>query len=567
MILRRSLQWLHSWLKQEARNLTPCQSRWLKRGSVVMAVGLCSLALLRQHTLERERRDSQLQQGVELAAVQWSTLRATAYDWAHWDETHAFARGEAPGYPDRNLKAASGLSNVAPVVIIIDRGGGLLTVHGRRGASSWGQDPLVRCSLALSRELLAAPKTLGMHCRDHEDSGLWIGVIEPITDTGEQEAVSGLFVLLAPLRHPNHGPAINSLMQALERQLQAHDPGPEGIRMKGQLLWGPTRQVLSLNPEPVVDQTLAAMKDQLNLAVPVLLSLLTLRAILMLQVRRTMLHERQQQRRSHHRLRQARRQLGYRFINLPHHQREQALRLLSSGRGDPIDDLARELEMYALELDLKEGKIAFSEGVQFEPIRDGEGQVKRAHLSTVPTSGLGIYQQAIEAWGKLPTGVRRNLGLQLDLCKDAWCNAETVSKITSALQMYDMHPEFCTIGIETRNSNNVELEHCIPLWRNAGFTLSLLYTAGWVDSARWLNRTWFDEVQIMAPALNHPSLGATQQELIRALIQLAKARGLTVAIKGINKDEQLAWISEESVSLISGSMIGNPVNDISELLL
>ncbi len=75
---------------------------------------------------------------------------STAYDWAHWDETHAFARGEAPGYPARNLKVANGLSSVAPVVLIINRSGALLTLQGRRGPSSWAQDPLVRCSQAQS---------------------------------------------------------------------------------------------------------------------------------------------------------------------------------------------------------------------------------------------------------------------------------------------------------------------------------------------------------------------------------------------------------------------------------
>ena len=93
MSRRHPLQWLRSWGKQEARALAPWQRRWLQRGSLVLALGLCALALERHRRLERQRRDTQLQQGIELAAAQWSTLRATAYDWVHWDETHAFARG------------------------------------------------------------------------------------------------------------------------------------------------------------------------------------------------------------------------------------------------------------------------------------------------------------------------------------------------------------------------------------------------------------------------------------------------------------------------------------------
>jgi EAL domain-containing protein (putative c-di-GMP-specific phosphodiesterase class I) len=564
---RSPLHLLRSWGKQEARALTPWQRRWLQRGSLVLALGLCGLALQRHHALERQRRDAQLQQGIELAAVQWSTLRASAYDWAHWDETHAFARGKAPGYPARNLKAASGLSSVAPVVMIIDRGGVLLTLQGRRGPSSWAQDPLVRCSQAKSTELLAAPQTLGIYCRDQEENRLWIGVIEPITDTAEQESISGLMVLLAPLRHPSHGPAMHALMQSLERQMKAAEPGPQSIKLDGQLLWGPDRQVLNLSPEPVLGQTVSALRNDLNVVLPFLLSLLGLRAGLMLQGRRTMLLERQQQKRSQQRLRRARRRLERQFADLPYQQREQALRLLTSGRRDPIDDLARELEVYALALHPKQGTLASNTALQFEPMRDCEGQLQRVRLYTEHATGIELYQQAIEAWSNLPSGVRCNLGLQLDLSRAAWSNTHTVDELKSILQKHNMPPQCCTIGIENSNTSADELRQHLPVWRNAGFALSLLYAAGLINSASWLYKRWFDEVQILIPALNHPSLSATQQELICALIQLAQSRDLKVAIRGLQKPEQLAWLSLGDIDLTAGPLIGRPMHDLSELLI
>ena len=52
MTRRHPLQWLRSWGKQEARALAPWHRRWLQRGSLVLALGLCALALERHRRLE-----------------------------------------------------------------------------------------------------------------------------------------------------------------------------------------------------------------------------------------------------------------------------------------------------------------------------------------------------------------------------------------------------------------------------------------------------------------------------------------------------------------------------------
>jgi len=562
------LHLLHSWGKQEARALTPWQRRWLQRGSLMLALGLCGLALQRHHRLERQRVDTKLQQGIELAAFQWSTLRATAYDWAHWDETHAFARGEAPGYPVRNLKAASGLSSVAPVVMIIDQSNALLTMQGRRGASSWAQDPLVRCTKAQSTQLLAAPQTLAIHCRDQEDNRLWIGVIEPITDTAEQETFSGLMVLLAPLRHPSHGPAMQEVMQALERQIQAGEPGQQSIRLEGQLLWGPNRQVLNLSPEPVVAQAIYALGNDLGVALPFLLSLLGLRAGLMLQARRTTMVERQKHKQSQQRLRRARRQLEEQFQDLTNQEREQALRMLSSGRGDPVDDLARALEAYALALRPRQEKLTNRTALQFEPMLDGARQLQRVRLlSTGHGTEIEVFEQAIHAWKNLPSGVRENLGLQIDVDQAIWSNSQRASELTSILKQHSFNPQSCTICIDNSTSSDNELRNNLPAWRNEGFRLGLLHAASSMNSAIWLDKQWFDEVQIVIPVVSHPSLGALQQELIRALIQLAQARDIKVAIRCLQKPEQLECISQGIIDLTSGPLMGGPMLSLSELVI
>ena len=567
MSQRHPLQWLRSWGKQEAQALAPWQRRWLQRSSLVLALALCALAFERHHSLERQRRDTKLQQGVELAAAQWSTLRATAYDWAHWDETDAFARGEAAGYPARNLNVANGLSSVAPVVLIINRSGALLTLQGRRGPSSWAQDPLVRCSQAQSKALLAAPQTLGIHCSDQNRTRLWIGVIEPITDTSEQALTSGLMVLLAPLRHPSHGPAMQALMQSLEQQVTAGEPGDQTLQLHGQPLWGTDRRVLNLNPKPVVGEAMAALGSDLSVVLPFLLSLLGLRAGLMLQRRRILLLQRREQQRSQQRLRRARRQLEQGVNNLSNRQREQALQLLSPGCGDPIDDLARKLEVAAQELRDQQETPSRSAAVLFEPVRNHQGELKRVHVLTGPENLMERYRDAIKAWSNLPLGVRCNLGLKLDLPPALWSSTQTLQALITILHDHNMPPDLCTVGIEGANASAEALRQHLPLWRNAGFALSWLHAAGALDPAIWLHKQWVDEVQLFAPGWSHPTLITPQQALIVALIELAHARDLQVSMRGVQQKEDLQGLWQRGVNLVSGPPIGGPALKVSELLI
>ncbi len=82
---------------------------------------------------------------------------------------------------------------------------------------------------------------------------------------------------------------MQALMQTLERQLIAGAPGDQTLQLQGQPLWGPDQRVLNLNPKPVVGEAMAALGSDLSVALPFLLSLLGLRAGLMLQRRRSLL--------------------------------------------------------------------------------------------------------------------------------------------------------------------------------------------------------------------------------------------------------------------------------------
>ncbi len=475
MSQRHPLQWLRSWGKQEAQALAPWQRLWLQRGSLVLALGLCALALERHHRLVRQRRDTQLHQGVELAAAQWSTLEPPPTTGPIGMKPMLLPAGSArlprpqPEGGQRAEQRRPGGADHQPKRRFAHPA-------GPPRALQLGAAPLVRCSQAQSTALLAEPQTLGIYCRDQNETRLWIGVIEPITDTSEQASASGLMVLLAPLRHSNHGPAMQALMQSLERQLMAGAPGDQTIRLQGHPLWGPDQRVLNLNPKPVIGEAIAALGNDLSVALPFLLSLLGLRAGLMLQRRRNLLLQRQQQQRSQQRLRRAQRLLEEGLDTLLDRQREQALQLLSPGRGDPIDDLARKLELMAQALRNQQEAPSRSAAVQFEPMCNHQGELQRLHvIAGHRAEDCERYREAIKAWSSMPSGVRSVLGLQLDLPPALWGNPRTLQELIAMLHNDNMPAELCTIGIEGANARADAIRQHLPMWRNAGFALSWLH--------------------------------------------------------------------------------------------
>jgi EAL domain-containing protein (putative c-di-GMP-specific phosphodiesterase class I) len=324
--------------------------------------------------------------------------------------------------------------------------------------------------------------------------------------------------------------------------------------------------VLNLNPKPVVGEAIAALGSDLSVALPFLLCLLGLRAGLMLQRRRSLLLQRQAQQRSQQRLRRARRLLEQGLDKLPNRQREQALQLLILGCGDPIDDLARKLELVAQAHRDQQEAPSQSTAVEFEPMRNHQGELQRVHVLAGPEITLERYREAIKAWSNLPAGLRLNLGLQLDLSPALLSNPETLQALIAILHDHNMPPELCTIGIEGAKASVEALRQYLPLWRNAGFALSWLQTTGALDPATWLHKQWVDEVQLLAPGWGHPALITTQQTLIGTLIELAHARGLRVSVRGVQEQEDQQGLWQRGAALVAGPEIGRPLTDLGTLL-
>ena len=559
---------LRSWWKQEAQALAPRQRQRLLRLSAVLLIGLMGLNLQRHHKDQQQQRDTQLQQAQELAAAQWNTIRATAYDWAHWDETHAYARGEAPGYPARNLQVANGLTSVAPVVLILNQSNQLLTLQGRKGASTWARDPLVRCTRSHATRVLKAPGTYGLSCSDPAGQRLWIGVIEPITDTTEQDELSGLMVLLAPLRHPSHGAQLQALMASLEQQLHLAPPGPQAMTLQGRSLWGDSQRVLTLRPQPVVEPTLRSMGRDLALASPFVLLFLALRGGLMLQRRSQVLLQRRSQQRSERRLRRARRQLDQLFDQLSLQQREQALRALPSLGGDPIDDLARRLEAYAAVVRLQQGHAPDHQPLRYAPMCDQHGRLQRLLVQSFPLSE-GSVQAALAGWANLPAASRAQLGLQFELTRTQWCDPAFLAGLASSLNHTGCPEQLCTLAarVEQLVPAVAQLAETMATLRSRGFQLALIHSGSASDPGFLLNTLPFHELQLSVPSLIEPGLQEPQQALFTALVHLAEARGLRISVCDVATNQQRERLQALPIQLVAGPLIAACSEDPAELLL
>lgn len=338
-----TVRWLRSWWKQEQRQLPALAStRRLAVLVAVLAVLLGGLELRRRWAEELQRRDQRLTQATEVLQAGLHTLKGTIYDWAHWDETDAFARGEAPQYFQRNLQISTGLMALVPVVAVFDRQGQPLGVRGRSGPYSWAADPLLGCAREQVPISLRRREALLLLCADAHQRW-WMVAMEGITDSTETSPVSGVILLAAPLQHPHFGGELKAAMADLEAQLQVR-PSAIGVADRplqtpmGEPLRGPAGTLAFVQPRPLAPWVVLSLLADLPLLIVFVMVLGAVRARLVLQRRHQELVEARRQQGLRRRLRQARRQLD-RLCPAPH-------ALEASGSTDLMDALTRRLELY-----------------------------------------------------------------------------------------------------------------------------------------------------------------------------------------------------------------------------
>jgi hypothetical protein len=161
-------------------------SRHLVVLAAVFAALLVGLELQRRWAEGVQRRDQRLAQATQVLKAGLHTLKGTIYDWAHWDETDAFARGEAPECLQRNLQisTSTGLMALVPVVAVLDRQSQPLGVLDRSGPHSWAADPLLRCAREQVPFSLQQPQAVLLLCSDASQRW-WMAALEGITDSTE----------------------------------------------------------------------------------------------------------------------------------------------------------------------------------------------------------------------------------------------------------------------------------------------------------------------------------------------------------------------------------------------
>lgn len=337
------MRWLRSWWKQEQRQLPALAStRRLTVLVMALAVLLGGLELRRRWSEELQRRDQRLTQSTEVLQAGLHTLKGTIYDWAHWDETDAFARGEAPEYFQRNLQISTGLMALVPVVAVFDRQGQPLGVLGRSGPFSWAADPLLRCAREQVPLSLQEPEAVLLLCSDASQRW-WMAALEGITDSTETSPVSGVILLAAPLQHPHFGGELQGAMADLEAQLQVQSasagPSERSLRtLGGEPMRGPGGTLVFIQPNPLAPQVVLSLLADLPLVGVLAVALLTLRIRLVLARRHQQLLEARHQKGVRQRLRQARRRLDR---LCPQTSERQA-----SSSADLLDSLTRRLELY-----------------------------------------------------------------------------------------------------------------------------------------------------------------------------------------------------------------------------
>jgi len=304
----RLLSPLGSWLREE-RRLLPSSVQ--PRRLALVALGLVALTL----TLETRRRSEQLSlrfqrqrlEKLELVSVALSDIRRSALDWAHWDETFAFAQGRDPQFVQRSL-AQSSLFQGGGVMVLFERRGRPLVSYSSSGRDLSAQQSLRDCARRNLSGLVSLSSAVQLLCPG-EARRPYLGVLTQISDSTGTAPAAGALVMFQPLIGEAHGPRLSRELQTLQDQLvigsaagQRPLPPPLSLR-------GPDGQPVGLQRPSTLAPLQQSLREELPLLLAVLLPLLLIRMQLTLVQRRQRLRTLRRERLATMRIRQVCRQL------------------------------------------------------------------------------------------------------------------------------------------------------------------------------------------------------------------------------------------------------------------
>ncbi|MFM8936319.1 MAG: EAL domain-containing protein [Vulcanococcus sp.] len=303
---------LRSWLKQERTALA--QRRW--RNTLLIGGGMVSLVLI----LEGIRRinsvwaEALTRQTHNLELLDWQVRdsRRTSQDWAHWDESLAFVKGQNPGFPAKDM-ATTALISDGGVMAIFGENGSRLAMAGGVAGDRRTSSGLSHCLQEVDQKRRAlAVSHLGVLCRGEQT--LYVGTIEAISDNNAEVVSQASLAYLLPLLNGDRQTPLGQSLLQLQSELLLAPPTPSEPPAQRQLspaLWtsgGHPVRLLEPSDQAGLQQEMIAL---LGLSFGAGVLILGLRMQWMLVQRRAQLADRRGVRLFNQRLRRSERQLEH----------------------------------------------------------------------------------------------------------------------------------------------------------------------------------------------------------------------------------------------------------------
>ena len=302
---------LRSWFKQEraaSRN-----SRWgstLRIGTLLLitVVGLEGARRLQatQSQLEQRQREH-----LELLQSLVRDSGRALSDWAHWDDTYNFVKGDNPSFISHDM-ATTALLDDGAVMALFDGSGQSMALEGAGSRDRLRSSPLNRCLADVVRyRLRTGLDHLPVICPS--ENGPLAGGIETVTDTPMQRRSDASLVYLVPLLASNSPTSLQSGLKDLSRQLVltpvAASERDRLLPVEPELWTSGGRQLMVREP----DASARVLSEWLALAALVgggLLLSLVLRLQWMLSQRRLQLEQLRRERLVNQRLRRTEREFS-----------------------------------------------------------------------------------------------------------------------------------------------------------------------------------------------------------------------------------------------------------------
>lgn len=301
---------LRSWYKQERTALK--QRRW--RNTLLFGGCMIGLVLVLEsgRRINTVRADALTAQTYQLDLLEWQVrdARRTSQDWAHWDNSLAFVRGQNPGFPDRDM-GTTALITDGGMLTIFGENGSRLAVTGGMADDRRRNSQLSAClqDVEQKRRKLAVSH-IGVLCRGEQN--LYVGNIEAISDNNAEVVSQASLAYLVPLLSSKGQTPMNQSLLQLQRELLLGPPSPAdppSLRRLNDPLWSSGGHPVRLR-EPSADADLhRELLALVGLSIGAGLLALGLRLQWMLGQRRLLLAERQRVRLFNQRLRRSERQL------------------------------------------------------------------------------------------------------------------------------------------------------------------------------------------------------------------------------------------------------------------